>query len=57
MHSGNVKLKKFKAMKTKKLTRIYFCKIYPEMKKLRKSDNYDFEIRFNDWKRLRQGYI
>ena len=39
---------------TNKLTREYFCKIYPHMAKIRRKDYYDFEIKFNDWKRIRQ---
>lgn len=41
----------------KKLTRKYFVSIYPEMAKVRRNDYYDFEVKFNDWKRLRQGFI
>ena len=42
---------------TKKLTRKYFCEIYPEMKQLKRKYPYDFEIRFNDWKRIRQAHL
>jgi hypothetical protein len=40
-------------MKTNKLTRKYFILIYPEMSKVRRNDPIDFEIRFHNWKRLR----
>jgi len=41
-------------MKTiSKLTRKYFCSVYPEMSKVRRNDPIDFEVRFHDWKRSR----
>jgi hypothetical protein len=41
----------------KKLTKKLFCSIYDSAKKVRKSDPIQFEIIFNDWKRLRQKHI
>jgi hypothetical protein len=41
----------------KKLTRKYFVSIYSDMAKVRRNDPIDFEIRFNEWKRLRQKHI
>ena len=50
--------KNYKTMKTtKKLTRKYFCEIYPEMKQLKRNYPYDFEVHFNDWKRIRQAHL
>jgi hypothetical protein len=41
-------------MKTKKrLTKKLFCSIYDEAKKMRRTDPIQFEVMFNDWKRLR----
>lgn len=40
-------------MKTKKLTKKLFCEIYDEARKMRKKDPIQFNIMFNDWKRLR----
>ena len=42
---------------TKRITRKLFCNIYPDMNKIRRSDNYEFEILFNDWKRIRQNGV
>jgi len=41
----------------KKLTRKLFCSIYDSAKKIRYKDPIQFEIMFNDWKRLRQNKI
>jgi hypothetical protein len=43
-------------MKTN-LTKKLFCSIYDSARKARKKDPIQFEIMFNDWKRLRQGHI
>jgi hypothetical protein len=42
-------------MKTnyKKLTQKYFISICPEMAKIKRKDPTDFEILFNNWKRLK----
>lgn len=42
---------------TKRLTKKFFCEIYPEAKRMRKNDPIQFEVMFNDWKRLRQKHI
>ncbi len=45
-------------MKTKKrLTKKLFCSIYDEAKKMRRIDPIQFEVMFNDWKRLRTKKI
>lgn len=41
----------------KKLTRKYFCSIYPHMAKIRRNDPIQFAVSFNDWCRLRQNKI
>jgi hypothetical protein len=41
----------------KRLTKKLFCEIYDNAKKMRKKDPIQFEVLFNDWKRLRQKYI
>ena len=41
----------------KKLTKQLFCSIYDEARKMRRKDPIQFEIMFNDWKRLRQGHL
>lgn len=43
--------------KTKKLTKSYFCSIYDEARKMRRTDPIQFNVMFNEWKRLRQGHI
>lgn len=41
----------------KRLTKALFCKIYDEARKIRRTDPMQFNIMFNEWKRLRQGHI
>ena len=41
----------------KKLTKQFFVSIYPDMVKIRRNDPIQFNVLFNDWKRLRQKYI
>lgn len=41
----------------KKLTKQLFCSIYDEARKMRRTDPIQFNIAFNEWKRLRQGRI
>ena len=41
----------------KKLTRKLFCSIYSDMARLRRKDPIQFEVSFNEWKRLRQRHI
>ena len=40
-----------------KLTRKKFCETYSEMKKLRRTDPYEFEVEYNNWKREIQKHI
>ncbi len=41
-------------MKTvNKLTRKYFCNIYPDMAKMRRNDPIQFSVCFNEWVRIR----
>lgn len=42
---------------TKKLTKKFFCSIYSNMAKLRRTDPIQFNVSFNEWKRLRQRYL
>jgi hypothetical protein len=35
----------------KKATKKHFCKIYPKIAKLRKTDSIQFNVLFNEWKR------
>lgn len=44
-------------MKNKKPTKKLFCSIYDEARKMRKKDPIQFEVMYNEWKRLRQGRI
>ncbi len=44
-------------MKTKKLTKKLFCSIYDEARKMRRNDPIQFNVMFNDWKRLRQKHL
>jgi len=44
-------------MKNKKTTKKLFCSIYDEARKMRKKDPIQFEVMYNEWKRLRQGRI
>ena len=41
----------------KKLTKKHFCSIYDEARKMRRNDPIQFEVMFNEWKRLRQGRL
>ena len=41
----------------KRLTKKLFCQLYDEARKLRRKDPIQFEVSFNDWKRLRSGNI
>lgn len=40
-----------------KLTKEYFCKVYDEARKMRRKDPIQFNVMFNDWKRLRQKHL
>jgi hypothetical protein len=42
---------------TKRLTKKYFCLVYDEARKMRTKDPIQFEVMFNDWKRIRQAGI
>jgi len=44
-------------MKKNKLTKKYFCTIYEDMAKLRRKDPIQFNVSFNDWKRLKQKHL
>ena len=41
----------------KKLTKKLFCSIYISAAKMRRNDPIQFEVIFNEWKRLRQRYL
>jgi len=41
----------------KRLTKKLFCSIYPNMGKLRRTNPIQFNVAFNEWKRLRQRYL
>jgi hypothetical protein len=43
--------------KPRKLTKQLFASIYDSARKLRRTDPIQFEVLYNDWKRLRQGMI
>lgn len=42
---------------SKKLTKKFFCSIYDEARKMRSKDPIQFNVMFNEWKRLRQGHL
>lgn len=41
----------------KKLTKKRFCLIYDEARRMRRKDPIQFNVMFNEWKRLRQGRL
>lgn len=38
----------------KKITKKLFCSIYSDMERMRRKDPIQFNVKFNDWKRLRE---